>query len=151
MSKGLYMTGFSFFLSALLIGLLSCERSEIKPGQAEALGQPETISGASSLNKLVGTWVRYSGSRRDTLRFSDNGVLIYTLGNESGKGNVYRELYFYECTEHYLVDFKDSSDYNHTPHCIEFNEDNTQLLLGNFTFLPTDVAQIYAIRFKKIE
>lgn len=137
-------------LLALVFCMISCERTEIKPETSGTSGNPDAITNTSPSDRLVGTWVRYWDSdRRDTLKFYNDGVFVYTLGEDNA--NPYIDQYFYECTNNFLLNFKDFSNYYHETHYIKFYEDNTLLELGNFTFLPVDVDVVYSVLFRKID
>ena len=114
----------------------------------------DAILATSPKDRLVGTWVRYSESKNDTLRFSDDGIFVYTLGDYPSEGHLYIDQYFYECTDHYLINYNNVDVLDYTPqiHYIEFSADNTYLLLDLFTFYPGfQVDMIYSVLFKKID
>ena len=150
--KNIYYTiSTTMLLFAFLFCIVSCERPEIKPEQSESL---ETASVTSISDWLVGTWVRYwDSSDKDTLRFSDNGTLEYSLCDFPNYGLLYTMNYFYECTDNYLISYFDLSDYYHIPNYIEFTEDHTVILLHNFIFHPGSVegTMSYDVYFKKID
>ena len=141
----------TIMLMIVLCCTTTCERPEIKPEAFENPAVSNTITNHSLADKLVGSWVRYWEGRRDTLRFSDDGLFVYTLGDFLENGNVYTDQYYYDCTNHFLINFKDSSDYIHQVHYIQFYEGDTLFKLGNFTFLPVDVEVVYDVLFKKID
>ena len=139
-------------LTAMFFCLISCERPEIKPDDYEENDISQT-SVTSPADRFVGTWVRYNETRKDTLRFSENGTMIYTLGDYHADGSVYIDQYFYECTNNYLINYNNNDIRDYLPqfHLVEFNEDNTLLKIGTFTFLPVDVGVVYSVLFKKID
>lgn len=149
MKKTCYIVVSTLILSVALFYLISCERTEIKPEQHEV---PDPVLYTSPTERLVGTWVRYWDSDRyDTLRFSNDGTFVYSLGGYLSNGNLYTEDYYYECTENYLINSNNPYDFIHEIHFLEFNEDNTVVKLHNFTFLPVDVSVVYSVTFKKID
>lgn len=143
----------SLLLMAVLFCLVTCERTEIKPEVTDSSEIPNVNTNTSPADRLVGTWVRYNETWKDTLRFSENGTMIYTLGDYHSDGSLYIDQYFYECTDNYLINYNNNGVHDYSPqlHYVEFNEDNTLLELGTFNFLPVDVAVVYSVLFKKID
>ena len=139
----------ALILIVSIFSMISCERPVIEPEVPDTSENPDAITNILPADRFVGTWVRYNETRKDTLRFSDEGVFVYTLGEDNG--NIYTDQYFYESTDNFLLLFKDFSNYNHETHYIEFKESNTLLKIGNFTFLPVDVDVVYSVQFKKID
>lgn len=153
MKKINHILGLAIILSVMFFYSTSCERPEIKPDNYEESEISEIISVTYPADRLVGTWVRYNETWKDTLRFSENGTMIYTLGGYHSDGSVYIDQYFYECTDNYLINYNNNGICDYLPqlHYVEFNENNTLLKLGTFTFLPADVAMVYSVLFKKID
>lgn len=143
----------SLLLMAFLFCLVTCERTDIKPEVTDASEIPNVNTNTPPVDRFVGTWVRYNETRKDTLRFSDNGIMTYTLGDYHSDGSLYIDQYFYECTDNYLINYNNNSvrDYSPQLHYVVFNEDNTLLNLGTFNFLPADVGMVYSVLFKKID
>lgn len=136
------------FLLTVLFCAVSCERPEIKPDHSDSSDEvPVTLSS----DRLVGTWVRYWDSDiKDTLRISNDGTFVYTLGDFYG--STYTKDYFYESTDNYLIDFNNPSDFRHQVHYLEFYDENTVLTLHNFSFYPGfEPSVIYSVAFKKID
>lgn len=139
----------SLFL-AVIFCTVSCERPEIKPEQQDTI---EEVSVTTPANRFVGTWVRYWESEtKDTLRFSNEGIFVYSLGEYFSDGSVYTDEYLYECSDNFLFYYKDPSSYVFDTHYIKFYDDNTAFTLYNFTLCPgvhPDI--IYNITYKKID
>ena len=55
MKKKIFTVCINSILFAVLFCMISCERPEIKPEQAD---EPTTSSGTLSTDKIVGTWVK---------------------------------------------------------------------------------------------
>ena len=153
MKKINHILGLAIILSVMFFYSTSCERPEIKPDNYEESEISEIISVTYPADRLVGTWVGYNETWKDTLRFSENGTMIYTLGDYHSDGSLYIDQYFYECTDNYLINYNNNGVHDYYPqlHYVEFNEDNTLLKLGTFNFLPVDVAVVYSVLFKKID
>ena len=65
----------SLLLMAVLFCLVTCERTEIKPEVTDSSEIPNVNTNTSPADRLVGTWVRYNETWKDTLRFSENGTM----------------------------------------------------------------------------
>lgn len=143
----------TFSWLAVIFCMLSCERPEIKPEYPETPEINEDASNPSPSDRFVGTWVRYWNSDiNDTLKFTENGIFVYSLGEYNSDGSVYTDEYYYECSDNFLFYYKNPSSYGFDTHYIEFNEDNTILKFNNFTLYPgPQVTVIYNIYFKKID
>ena len=139
----------SLFL-AVLFCMASCERTEIKPEQQDTI---EDVSVTTPADRLVGTWVRYwESDTKDTLRFSNDGIFVYSLGNYNSDGSVYTDEYYYECSDNFLFYYKDPSSYGFGTHYINFYQDNTVFKIHNFTLYPgPEVTVVYDVTYKKID
>lgn len=137
-------------LLTVIFCIVSCERPEIKPEQSDTL---EELSATTPADRFVGTWVRYWNSeRKDTLRFSNDGIFVYSLGEYLSDGSVYTDEYYYECSDNFLFYYKDPSSYGFDTHYIKFYDDNTAFTLYNFTLYPgPDVTVVYNVTYKKID
>jgi hypothetical protein len=148
MKKNKNMIYKGLFLFVALFYMISCERNEIKPEQANT---SENVTETPPSDKLVGMWVRYWDSDiKDTLRFSDDGTLLYTLGDFYG--SAYAKDYYYENTGNYLIDFDDFDDFRQQTHYLEFYDGDTVFTLHNFSFFPgIEPSVVYGVVFKKID
>ena len=104
-------------------------------------------------DRFVGTWVRYWNSdHKDTLRFSNDGNFVYSLGEYNSDGSVYTDVYYYECSDNFLFYYKDPSSYGFQTHYIEFYDNNTAFTLYNFTLYPGFQPDMsYDVTYKKID
>lgn len=137
-------------LLAVIFCTVSCERPEIKPEQQDTIEEVAVITPA---DRFVGTWVRYwESNTKDTLRFSNDGIFVYSLGNYNSDGSVYTDEYYYECSDNFLFYYKDPSSYGFDTHYIKFYDDNTAFTLYNFTLYPgVEPAVVYNVTYKKID
>jgi hypothetical protein len=137
-------------LLAVMFCTVSCERPEIKPEQQD---NPEDVSVTTNADRFVGTWVRYwSSDHKDTLRFSNNGIFVYSLGEYNSDGSVYKDEYYYECSNNFLFYYKDPSSYGFDTHFIKFYDGDTAFTLYNFTLYPgVEPAVVYNVTYKKID
>lgn len=148
-----------YLIIFLLIGLssmVSCERQEIKPDISEVSETHEgsnVVSNTSPADRFVGTWVRYSDSDiKDTLRFSNDGTFVYSLGGLYSDGSLYTDEYYYESSNNFLFYYKDPSSYSFGSNYIQFYYDNTVFTFHNFTLYPgPQVTMVYNVSFKKID
>ena len=141
-------------LTSLLLSFIfctsSCERPEIKPEQQDT---SEEVSVTTPSDRFVGTWVRYLDSDyKDTLRFSNDRILIYSLGEYLSDGIIYTDEYYYECSDNFLFYYDDPSSYGFDTHYIKFYDDRAILTIYNFTLYPgPQMGIIYDVTFKKID
>lgn len=154
MKKTYYIVSITFVLMSVLFCVNSCERPEIKPGESEVPTSPTSASVSYPADWLIGTWVQYSETEKDTLRFSQDGTLVYTLGDFYSVGEDYTKEYLYECTDNYLIIFNNLSDWNHGTCYIEFTEDRTICLIHDFNILHPGAVEgttCFSMYFKKID
>jgi len=136
-------------LLAVVFCTVSCERPEIKPEQQDI---PEEVPVTTPDDRFVGTWVRYwESDTKDTLRFSNDGIFVYSLGDYNSDGSAYTDEYYYECSDNFLFYYKDLSSYGFQTHYIKFYDNNTAFTLYNFTLYPGVQPDIsYDVTYKKI-
>lgn len=148
MKRDTNMIRITIILFVVLLCTTSCERNEIKPEQTDT---SEGVAMTMPSDKLVGTWVRYWDSdKEDTLRFSDDGTFVYTLGDFYG--SLYTKDYYYETTSNYLIDFDNYDDFRHHAHYLEFYDGDTVFTLHDFSYFPgIEPSVIYGVTFKKID
>ena len=137
-------------LLAVLFYTVSCERPEIKPEQQDTSEETPVTTPA---DRFVGTWVRYWNSdHKDTLRFSNDGNFVYSLGGYNSDGSVYTDEYYYECSDNFLFYYKNPSGYGFDTHYIKFYDNNTAFTLYNFTLYPgVQPAISDDVTYKKID
>lgn len=140
----------TFFLQIVLFCTVSCERPEIEPEQPVS---PEEVSETAPADRFVGTWVRYWDSYyKDTLRFSKEGIFVYSLGDYPSNGSIYTDEYYYESSDNFLFYYKDPFGHGHDTHYVKFYDGDTAFTLYNFTLYPGfEPAVIYNVTYKKID
>jgi hypothetical protein len=143
----------TLLLLAVIFCMPSCERPIIKPEHPETPEVNEDVSNSSPSDRFVGTWVRYWNSdTNDTLKFTEDGIFIYSLGEYNSDGSVYTDEYHYECSDNFLFYYKNPSSYGFNTNYIKFYDGDTAFTFYNFTLYPgPQVTMIYNITYKKID
>lgn len=121
---------------------VSCEKPEPEP-PTPPVEEPEI----TTAERLVGKWVLdgFYAKSRDTLLFLENGICLRII-KESPSDTI---SYYYDCSEHFLLLYRNYNDYSPQPHYIKFYDDYTYFIMVNYPFLVQDA--ILNAGFRKIK
>ena len=139
----------TLWLSILTIITVSCEKPEPDPDPSTQPTEEQVITTA---DRLVGKWAHDWSyiPNNDTLLFTEEGKCYCIIGNSHSDGSSDTTTCFYDCSEQFLILYKNDLEYSPLPHYIKFYDDYTYFVMYNCPFFnASDV--IWNAGFKKVE
>lgn len=138
--------------------LYSCQRPDPDPN-------PPTpnipVTNITNSEKLVGEWVicdwrNYkdsiynSKSGYDTLKFFQDGSFRFVESNAYGVDQHYYYDCLYDCSNHFLILYKNASAYTGSTYPIEYTEEDSLLTIYNWNIHSSIADYTLNIRIRKI-
>jgi len=139
----------TLWLSILTIITVSCEKPEPDPNPSTQPTEEQVITTA---DRLVGKWAHDWSyiPNNDTLLFTEEGKCYCIIGNSNSDGSSDTTTYLYDCSEQFLLFYKNDLEYSPQPHYIKFYDDYTYFVMYNCPFFYA-VDMVLNVGFRKID
>ena len=139
----------TLWLSILTIITVSCEKPEPDPDPSTQPTEEQVITTA---DRLVGKWAHDWSyiPNNDTLLFTEEGKCYCIIGNSNSDGSSDTTTYLYDCSEQFLLFYKNDLEYSPQPHYIKFYDDYTYFVMNNCPFFYA-VDMVLNVGFRKID
>ena len=139
----------TLWLSILTIITVSCEKPEPDPDPSTQPTEEQVITTA---DRLVGKWAHDWSyiPNNDTLLFTEEGKCYCIIGNSNSAGSSDTTTYLYDCSEQFLLFYKNDLEYSPQPHYIKFYDDYTYFVMYNCPFFYA-VDMVLNVGFRKID
>ena len=137
------------WMSILTIITVSCEKPEPDPDPSTQPTEEQVITTA---DRLVGKWAHDWSyiPNNDTLLFTEEGKCYCIIGNSNSDGSSDTTTYLYDCSEQFLLFYKNDLEYSPQPHYIKFYDDYTYFVMYNCPFFYA-VDMVLNVGFRKID
>lgn len=139
----------TLWMSILTIITVSCEKPEPDPDPSTQPTEEQVITTA---DRLVGKWAHDWSyiPNNDTLLFTEEGKCYCIIGNSNSDGSSDTTTYLYDCSEQFLLFYKNDLEYSPQPHYIKFYDDYTYFVMYNCPFFYA-VDMVLNVGFRKID